>query len=351
MRGRDRVSSAKTTPHKLIAGESSLHTSSGPEQVLSPDRQHPGAIRRSARQGEHVIEMQRRRLLTATFELVFERGVQACSIATVCGRAGVSRKTFYDIFGDREGCLLAAFEEAVAQATRTLERAMGREGSWKERIRSDLTGLLAFFDDEPAMGRLLVVEALGAGERPLQARRHVLTQIIGVVDQGRGETKTGRQPPPLTAEGVVGAVFSVIHARMLERDTRPLVGLAGALVAMIVQPYLGNASAEKELERASIPPRRSTPNLPSDPFKDLPIRLTYRTARVLGSIAAAPGSSSKQIALAAGIADEGQTSRLLTRLQNVELIDNTGGQPSKGEAKAWTLTSRGEGLLQALGEI
>lgn len=325
----------------------------------------PVAVNGSGRQGGHVIEMQRRRLLTATGEIVYERGVQAFNIALVCERAGVSRKTFYDIFADREACLLAGFEEAVAKAARAIEQAASREQRWRDMVRAGLTTLLSLFDQEPAIGRLLVVEALGAGEPTLNARRHVLAQIAALVDEGRREARQGRDVPPLTAEGTVGAVFSVIHARMLacpphalggprtgEHSPQPLVELVGPLMAMIVQPYLGPAAARKELDRplpASVSNRRARSPV-GDPFKDLPIRLTYRTARVLCSIAVIPGASSKQVASAAGVSDEGQMSRLLARLERVGLVQNTGAGPAKGLANAWSLTERGQGVLQAVGQ-
>ena len=50
--------------------------------------------------------------------------------------------------------------------------------------------------------------------KALERRARVLAQIIAVVDQGRAEAKASLGPPPLTSEGVVGAVFSVIHTRM-----------------------------------------------------------------------------------------------------------------------------------------
>ncbi|HXP98775.1 MAG TPA: TetR family transcriptional regulator [Solirubrobacteraceae bacterium] len=314
----------------------------------SPDGN--GRVDRAGRQGSHVVEMQRRRLVTATTELVYERGVQGLTAALVADRAGMSRRTFHDIFEDREGCLLAAFEEAVEQATRAVLPAAEDQEKWADRVRAGLTGLLSFLDYEPGMARLLVVEALAAGAKTLEARRRVLEQVIAIIDQGRVQSKTGREPSPLTAEGTVGAVFSVIHARMLDDEHRPLIELAAPLMAMIAQPYLGAAAAQKELQRPVVTPEPVVPRLPSDPFKDLPIRLTYRTALVLSSIAAHPGASSKQIARAAGITDEGQTSKLLNRLQRYELIHDTGVGPAKGMPRAWQLTQRGEGVLQAVGE-
>jgi len=330
---------------------------------------------RAGRLGGHVIETQRWRLLTATNEIVYERGAQALTAVLVAKRAGMSHKTFYDLFSDREGCLLAAFEETAGQATQAVEQSAAGQQKWRERVRAGLTGLLSFLDYDPGMGRLLIVEAFSSGDRTLEARRRVLAQVIAIVDEGRGEVKTGREPPPLTAEGVVGAVFSVIHARMLKREEQPLVELVNPLMAMIVQPYLGPAAAQRELTLPGTPSgahpeghtltgtgrqagdrpvtaiSRATPRLPSDPFKDLSMCLTYRTARVLSSIAATPGASNKQIADASGITDGGQTSKLLHRLERYGLIQDNGvGPAAKGLPRAWSLTQRGEEVLRVVGD-
>jgi AcrR family transcriptional regulator len=340
--------SAKTTnnPLRATTGTNVSLARTRPARSTIPTR----------RQGGHVTGLQRRRLLTATIEVIYEHGIQAFNIALLCGRAGVSRKTFYEIFNDREQCLLAVFQDAVEQATQTVTDATSSKERWQERMRTGLTALLTFLGDDPGTGRLLIIDALSSGEAILNARRRVLAQIITLIDQGRAESKPGRQPPSLTAEGIAGAVFSVIHARMLDRsrteghDTRALIQLTGPLMAMIVQPYLGLAVAQKELNRQVPQANHSKPRFPTDPFKDLPIRLTYRTMRVLSVIAADPSSSSKQVAFASGISDEGQMSRLLTRLESAGLVHNGGGRSVRGEAKAWRLTSRGEGILRAVGQ-
>jgi hypothetical protein len=72
---------------------------------------------------------------------------------------------------------------------------------------------------------------------------------------------------------------------------------------------------------------------------------------VLSSIAESPGSSSRQVADASGITDPGQISRLLNRLRTSGLIQDDGVGPTKGMARAWSLTERGEGILQATGQV
>jgi AcrR family transcriptional regulator len=272
------------------------------------------------------------------------------SVARVTGRAGVSRRTFYDLFEDREDCFLAVLDHAVGRAAVAAGDAYASQGRWAERVRAGLCALLGFLDDEPGIRSLVVVDVLGAGTRVLERRARVLDTLKGIVDEGRGEARAGREPPPMTAEGVVGAVLAVIRARLLDGDggAQPLTALLNQLMAIVVLPYLGPAAAARELERPAPKATRARRPAgvlrepPRDPLEGLNMRLTYRTLRVLAVIAAEPGASNRRIADRAGISDQGQMSRLLTRLENLGLVHNTGLGPVKGEPNAWRLTPRGQ---------
>jgi hypothetical protein len=143
-------------------------------------------------------------------------------------------------------------------------------------------------------------------------------------------------------------VLAVVHARLSGQGGGSLTELLNPLMAMIVRPYLGAAAAEKELERPLPTGRRTRRKAPADPLGGLDMRLTYRTLRVLATIAAAPGASNRQVAEEAGVADQGQISKLLARLENLGLIHNAGVGHLKGEPNAWQLTSRGREVEQAV---
>jgi AcrR family transcriptional regulator len=318
-----------------------------------------------------VTEVQRTRMLAATVQVVGELGYEKMSVARVTARAGVSRRTFYDLFVDREACFLAAFSETVERArVLACEAAVG-ERDWRGRIRAGLAALLQLFAEEPLAGRVLVVDALKAGPVVLERRAGVVAELIGVVEGGcapgdgghsragggRKRVRGGREVAPLTAEGVVGAVLAVVHARLSEpggaaRVARSggegLVELLNPLMAMIVRPYLGTAAAERELERPLPTGMRRRRRVPADPLGGLDMRLTYRTLRVLAAIAAAPGASNRRVAGEAGVADQGQISKLLARLENLGLIRNAGVGHLKGEPNAWELTARGREVEQAV---
>jgi len=302
-----------------------------------------------------MSEVQRARILAAAVAVVSEVGYRGMSTARVTGRAGVSRRTFYELFEDREDCFLAVFDETIGRMAAVAGPAYEGERSWGEKVRAGLSSLLQFIGDEPGLGSLAVVEALGAGPRVLERRSRVLERLSTIVDQGRGEVRAGEDPQTdlrsvLTAEGIVGAVLSTLHAWMLARDEPPPspVELLNPLTAMIMLPYLGQATATRELARPT-PEMLFTPSRPAgDALDGLDMRITYRTLRVLAAIAEHQGAATHQIARAAGVSDPGQISRILTRLKAHGLIDDSGPDQPPGERNAWWLTARGDEVQRAV---
>jgi AcrR family transcriptional regulator len=298
-----------------------------------------------------VVDLQRARIITGMVEVVAERGVARSTVAHVVARSGVSRRTFYELFSDREDCFLAAFDQAVEHAAARVLPAYREAGSWVERVRMGLRALLEFLDDEPGLGRLAVVDALGAGPAALERRARVVGVLIDAVDSGRREPRAAKGLGRFTAEGIVGAVLAVLHARLTERERRPMVGLLGPLMGLIVLPYQGRAVAEREVARRA-PRRRPAAPAPADPLRDLEMRLTYRTVRVLVAIAALEGRganpSNREVSDAAGVADQGQISKLLVRLERLGLIVNVGEGHARGEPNAWRLTQRGRDVERTI---
>jgi AcrR family transcriptional regulator/DNA-binding MarR family transcriptional regulator len=301
---------------------------------------------------EHLSEVQRARILAAMVDVVAERGVGNISVAHVVARSGVSRRTFYELFEDREDCLLAACEEALERIVAVVLPAYDGPTRWREKMRAGLATLLRFLEYERGRGWLLVVNAPGAGPQVQQRRRQVLERATAAVDMGRADMRQKEGPPPLIAEGVVGGVLSLIHARLLDDPSFPLQELLGPLMSMIVLPYLGAAAARRELAQSTPFAIDGVKIAPSDPLRDLDMRLTYRTIRVLLAVGELggqnPDPSNRQVGDAAGIRDQGQISKLLARLENLGLIRNISQPHAKGEPNAWTLTKRGAEVREAL---
>jgi AcrR family transcriptional regulator len=313
----------------------------------------PGKLKHARNNGierQRVSDIQRARVVTAMAEAACEHGGAHLTVTHIVARAGVSRRTFYELFDDIRDCLLATIEEAVRRLAARVLPAYEQPGRWHEQIRAALIALLSFLDEEPHMGHLLIVESLAAGRRALERRARVLKGAIAAVDAGRGEAKAAPGTTRLTAEGVVGAVLAVIHSRLLEGRREPLIELVNPLMSMVTLPYLGPAAARRELERRPASPAIRRRVAAGNPLRDVHMRLTYRTVRVLLAVAANPGSSNRAIADVAEISDQGQISKLLSRLERLGLIENAGAGMPRGEPNAWTLTQRGWQVHGALGE-
>jgi AcrR family transcriptional regulator len=312
-------------------------------------RWRAAAVDRSGprRSGQRVSELQRARLLNAALGLASADGWEAATVTAVVTDAGVSRKTFYDLFTDREDCLMALLDESFSRLAAVVVPVWQAPGSFAERLRGALVAALGFLDSDIATGGLLIAYLVGRGPRRPELRTHVLQHLHEAVDEGRLQARARSELSLLTAELVVGGVLAVLDGRLHE-SPRQLLTLANPLLWMIVLPYLGRGAGQRELRRP-VPTSQMMSGPPAgDPLSGLNIRLTYRTERVLEVIAQSPGASNTAVAAEAGITDPGQISKLLGRLAGFGLIENVGPWQSTRGPKAWRLTGDGERLETAL---
>ena len=263
-------------------------------------------------------------------------------------RTGVTKSEFYRIFKNVDACYLAAFDDALARASRLVADAAKSEQHWLERIRVGLRALLGFLDAEPRWARLLAVHAPIAQQAVFERRQHTISTLAAVLDELEPSEKIGvdssRSRSAITAELIVRGALSLIEAQMLDGDSRLLAHLEPALMSFIVAPYLGVVAASVEQTRLSGTPAERLPG-----SAQLAARTTYRTARVLRAISATPRLSNRDVADAAGLNDEGQTSKLLARLERQGLIENVGLGFAHGEPNAWLLTPYGRRIDKAIG--
>ena len=231
--------------------------------------------------------------------------------------------------------------------------------AWRERVRGGLWTILSFLDGEPVLARICVVQALHGGPGVLERREQILARLAGVLDEGRREGPRGEECTLVTAEGLVGGALGVVYARLRNGDRRPLAGLLDELMGMIALQYLGSRAARREQRRPApatgpAPPHSGpvSAHAERDPLDEVDMRLTYRTARVLECIAQlggrGPGPSNRVVAESAGVADPGQISKLLRRLERLGLAVNTGGGHQSGEPNAWELTQLGREVAERL---
>lgn len=298
----------------------------------------------------HVDEFQRARLLEAMAEIACEVGPEHATVTKVVARAGLSRRTFYDLFARREECLLVLVQETLDRTAVMVRRAYRGDGPWVERLRMALFELLALIDEQRELARLCLSRLYADDPALAPYRKRLLGALSAGLDEGRDGAPAPTQPPPATAEGLLYAVASMIYMQLLDRQDAPATRLLGPLMSLLVMPYLGSEAALRELSQPA-PARVASPRLAWSAANGRPrarprVRVTYRTARVLEVIAEQPDVSNRGVADAAGIKDQGQISKLLARLERLGLVVNA----PVAATNAWRLTPEGEALTRAVAQ-
>jgi AcrR family transcriptional regulator/DNA-binding MarR family transcriptional regulator len=302
---------------------------------------------------QQVVEIQRARILAAAVETIRQSSYGAMTVTALIQRARISRKTFYEIFPNRDECFAAVVEEIFARAYTVATAAYSAEDDWLAATRSALSSLLCLIDEEPRLARIWFVDATAGPQAVHRRTAEANAMLAAAVELGRAVTSERWQPPELAGEGIVGGISHIIHTRLARGAREPFAELLGPCMHLIVLPYLGVAQATAELRRGSSAqtpaPKAPDPRRHTGSLRNTRLRLTYRTVRALDVISAQPGVNNRTVAEESGIKDQGQVSKLLSRLERLALIENRGLGRDRGSSNAWHLTARGFDLLRAAG--
>jgi len=202
---------------------------------------------------EQVEADQRRRLLAAMPVALAEHGYARTTVAHVLERAGVSRRTFYEQFDDKEGCLLAAYDDAErrAWAAASAAAAAAPAGDWEARVEAALVGALDFVAAEPDAARLFTLEARAAG--PAMAARHsrALDRIAAALRAGDGARRGDDGLPEGTERALVGNVAALAGAYVLSGATELLPTLVPKLADHLLSPYREDGTAARRASSAA----------------------------------------------------------------------------------------------------
>jgi AcrR family transcriptional regulator len=198
---------------------------------------------------------QRARIGRAAERLLCDRNVDRVSVGEVCAAAGCSRSTFYAVFSDRGELLLALFDDLTLRLGHAMAVVHRAEPAWASGVRAAMSELLAFLEATPMLARFLIVDSLAGDRRMLAHRSRALEQLARVLDADSPAASGRSLPAPFGGEAIVGAVVSVLHARLVGEPAPSLRELRGALMGLVVLPYLGVRAAQAELLRPPPPAR------------------------------------------------------------------------------------------------
>jgi AcrR family transcriptional regulator len=194
----------------------------------------------------------RERMLEAMLLVSGELGYERVAVKNVIERAKASRATFYKHFDGREDCFAQAHHDASEWLYRRLTGAAKRQPSWREGLRAGMSELLEFCANQPAIAKAVFVEVHAAGERPLAQRADLMERLSRALDSARREIPTRQAPPPVTSTFMVGAIDTLVCAKLMDGDAASVPEMLPGLLYFVVMQYFGEDAAWEEMTAASV---------------------------------------------------------------------------------------------------
>jgi AcrR family transcriptional regulator len=198
---------------------------------------------------EEVRESQRGRMLSAIAEAVADKGYNATTVGDVVAGAGVSRKTFYEHFDDKEECFLAAWETGVDRLSDAIVASQAGVADPIERIRLGLRAYLGTLASRPAFARTFLIEVVAAGPRAEARRADVherfATLLQTLHEQMRLELGTLPDVPSGLFRAAVGAINELVSCHVREGRTKQLLELEDELLYLQLVLFAGHDAAAR----------------------------------------------------------------------------------------------------------
>lgn len=200
----------------------------GTSSVPQRSRKGPQARRIRAAMGADGANppkpSQRWRLVESMVELSAKSGHNELSIGQLCAGAGVSPVSFYDLFGDKEGLLVAAYRACAERIFGPMRSAL--EGDDVAQVPAlALRAMLEAVAADPDGARIVFVEALGGGEVMLAERRQAFARFEARVQQYLERVPKHAMTLDIPVVAVAGALRAIVARHLRTRTEDQLPGL------------------------------------------------------------------------------------------------------------------------------
>ncbi|HEX3362190.1 MAG TPA: TetR/AcrR family transcriptional regulator [Solirubrobacterales bacterium] len=181
-----------------------------------------------------MAKNQRERLFAAMVACVATSGYEATRVADLVDVSGVSSRSFYDLFPNKEACFAAMLEELLGATVATLTKAENPNASWQERLRQTYDAFAAILAAQPASATICLSEAYGAGPT---ARKPLDEAVAGLEQLTRRRLAESPERVGMPEEMIVahvGALQEMARTRLREGEPGELAALVPQLVDLMV---------------------------------------------------------------------------------------------------------------------
>ena len=211
---------------------------SDPSSPGSNDK--PSALYKRLPRGPHnlprveVSRRQRLRLHGAMIEAVGTQGYDQTSVNEVVALAGVSRRSFYEHFSNKQECFLATYNVIVARLFRMMKQACrSREGDLEHQVHAALQALSQEIQTSPKALRLVLAETATAGPQGLARLHETLKMCEHAIGMSFFESSKARNLPRPIARALVGGLQRMVLHHLLEGNASQIPSLTDEMTKWI----------------------------------------------------------------------------------------------------------------------
>jgi AcrR family transcriptional regulator len=196
---------------------------------------------------------------------VASRGYAATRVTDLIELSGISRRSFYDLFPDKEACFKAVLEELVAIG---VERADPGDAEGDERPRRRFENLARAVVDQPAAARMCLIEAYAAGPEALKPVEDAIAALEKLMQMRVAEMPERAGTPPEMIGALVGSAIEIVRTRLRRGTEAELVELAAPLMDFL----LAYRPPPKSLRLAVRPPAAAPETLAGHDHEERALR-------------------------------------------------------------------------------
>lgn len=180
---------------------------------------------------------QRVRLLQGMGRAVAARGLAHTTIADVVREAGMSKRSFYEHFPNKEACFLSLYAAASGAALRTLREAVLPDRPWDSQLEAALEAYFTHLASGHLLLKALLVDIHLLGAPGAAVRREGLELMAQFMcDTLNGHPRGGGGPPisPDLALAAIAGINEWILRSVEREDTASLPKMAPTACALVL---------------------------------------------------------------------------------------------------------------------
>jgi AcrR family transcriptional regulator len=203
-----------------------------------------------------VVQSQRDRIMLAVAEALAAKGYAKTTIADICNRAGVSTATFYELFRDKDDCLMGAANTLLGEIVALVSTRISPDKPIHQMVKEALAAILTLMAQRPAFAHLIFVEGRTLTPAVREVYNTGVKVLLSLIDQARVDGPADAQTPAIAARAACGAMGMVIRYEILCGRTEQLAELLPEAMYSFLVPFLSQEQALALAEEARANPPR-----------------------------------------------------------------------------------------------